>query len=59
MKHSFMAFHFKRSATFPLRVFVEFFCAETFKVGHVMFHVKNKKKNKSRSSTVSLFSSVA
>lgn len=44
MKPSFLAFHFKQSATFPLRVFVAFFCAEMFNIGHVMFHVKNKKR---------------
>lgn len=59
MKCSFLSFQFKQSANFPLRVFVALFCAETFNAGHVMFYVNNNKKNKSRSSTVSIFSSVA
>lgn len=44
MKHSFLSFQFKQSASFPLRVFVAFFCAETFNAGHVMFYVNNNKK---------------
>lgn len=57
MKLSFLAFHIQQSVTFPLRVFVAFFCAEMFKVGHVMFHIMNKKRT-NPDLALSLFSSM-